>query len=71
MLGRDVEKCMRDLDESIDCCNQWRSICQKLQDRIKRRSSKPGWEPDEAIFAENEAFIGRLEQLKEICEGQL
>jgi len=21
MLGRDVEKCMRDLDESIECCN--------------------------------------------------
>lgn len=71
MLGRDVEKCMRDLDESIECCNQWRSICQKYQDRIRRRSSKSGWEPDEAIFAENEAFIGRLEQLKEICEGQL
>ena len=27
MLGRDVEKCMRDLDESIECCKQWKLIC--------------------------------------------
>ena len=30
MLGRDVEKCMRDLDESIECCNQWKTICTKI-----------------------------------------
>ena len=71
MLGRDVEKCMRDLDESIECCKQWKLICQKIQNRIKRRSSKKGWEPDDGIFAENEAFIQRCRDLKEICEGQL
>ena len=31
MLGRDVEKCMRDLDESIECCKQWKKICTKHQ----------------------------------------
>ena len=30
MLGRDVEKCMRDLDESIECCKQWKKICTKI-----------------------------------------
>lgn len=27
MLNGDVEKCMRDLDESIECCEKWRNIC--------------------------------------------
>lgn len=27
MLNGDVEKCMRDLDESIECCEQWIKIC--------------------------------------------
>lgn len=71
MLGRDVEKCMRDLDESIECCRQWKEICTKIQRRIILRSSKPGWEEDDGIFAENEAFIQRCRDLKEICEGQL
>jgi len=71
MLGRDVEKCMRDLDESIECCKQWKLICLKIQARISRRSSKQGWEIDDGIFAENEAFIQRCRDLKEICEGQL
>jgi len=30
MLGNDVEKCMRDLDESIECCKQWKDICTKM-----------------------------------------
>lgn len=71
MLGRDVEKCMRDLDESIECCKQWKEICTKIQKRIILRSSKPNWEEDDGIFAENEAFIQRCRDLKEICEGQL
>jgi dynein heavy chain, axonemal len=73
MLGNDVEKCMRDLDESIDCCQQWKEICIKAQRRIIRNSSKPNWniEGMSAIFAENEAFIQRCRDLKEICEGQL
>ena len=71
MLGRDVEKCMRDLDESIECCKQWKEICTKIQKRIINRSSKANWEEDDGIFAENEAFIQRCRDLKEICEGQL
>lgn len=35
MLNGDVEKCMRDLDESIECCNQWRVICTRTQKIIK------------------------------------
>ena len=57
MLGRDVEKCMRDLDESIECCKQWKKICTKIQKRIIKYSSKPDWDQDDGIFAENEAFI--------------
>ena len=73
MLGNDVEKCMRDLDESIDCCMQWKDICIKAQRRIQVHSCKPSWNMDNmnAIFAENEAFIQRCKDLKEICEGQL
>lgn len=29
MLEGDVEKCMRDLEESIDCCKEWKQICLK------------------------------------------
>ena len=71
MLGRDVEKCMRDLDESIECCRQWKEICSRIQLRIIKKSDKKGWELDDGIFAENEAFIQRCRDLKEICEGQL
>jgi dynein heavy chain len=76
MLGDDVEKCMEDLDESIQCCQQWKEICTRHQYMIKTYSStreKNPWEldKDDTIFAENEAFIQRCRDLKEICEGQL
>lgn len=74
MLGNDVEKCMRDLDESIDCCQQWKEICTLAQQRIIEYSeSKNKWDMTKmnTIFAENEAFIQRCKELKEICEGQL
>lgn len=73
MLEGDVEKCIRDLDESIDCCKQWKTICQRTQQLIRKYSSRQGWtlHEDETIFAENEAFIQRCKDLKEICEGQL
>jgi dynein heavy chain len=35
MLNGDVEKCMRDLDESIDCCEQWIKICTRTLKIIK------------------------------------
>jgi len=27
LLGRNVDKCIVDLDECIDCCKQWKDIC--------------------------------------------
>jgi dynein heavy chain len=71
MLEGDVEKCMRDLDESIQCCKQWKTICLRMQGMIKKYSSRPNWTLDknETIFAENEAFIQRCKDLNEICEG--
>jgi len=38
---------------------------------IKKYStrSESGMEKDDTIFAENEAFIQRCKDLKEICEG--
>jgi dynein heavy chain, axonemal len=74
MLGDEVEKCMQDLDESIECCKQWKAICTRTQKMIKKFSTSPiPWTllDDDTIFAENEAFIQRCRDLKEICEGQL
>ena len=73
MLEGDVEKCMSDLQESINCCREWKNICLKSQKMIKKYSSRKNWEldSDETIFAENEAFIQRCKDLLEICEGQL
>jgi dynein heavy chain len=73
MLEGDVEKCMQDLEESITCCREWKNICLRQQELIKKYSSRKGWEldTDETIFAENEAFIQRCKDLLEICEGQL
>jgi len=73
MLDGDVEKCISDLNESIDCCRQWKTICINQQTMLKKYSPKTGWEldQDETIFAENEAFIQRCKDLIEICEGQL
>jgi len=74
MLSGDVEKCMRDLQESIDCCKEWKNVCQHHQMMIKKYSTrKDNWDldKDETIFAENEAFIQRCKDLMEICEGQL
>lgn len=38
---------------------------------IKKYSSRGGWPlaDDDTIFAENEAFITRCKDLKDICEG--
>lgn len=72
MLEGDVEKCMRDLDESIACCQKWKIA---LQNSSGNMNKVPGrkWQLEEkdTIFAENEAFIQRCKDLKEICEGQL
>jgi dynein heavy chain len=60
MLGRDVEKCMSDLDESIECCKQWKEIADHKMRMIKQNSTRAEhWdlEKDETIFAEIDAFI--------------
>lgn len=66
---------MRDLDESIECCNEWKRICTESQKTIIKYSNNPDrkWklDSDETIFAENEAFIQRCKDCKDICEGQL
>lgn len=73
MISGDVEKCMADLQESINCCKQWNAICREHQRLIKKYSSRKNWklDEDETIFAENDAFIQRCRELLEICEGQL
>ena len=74
MLGRDVEKCIADLTESIDCCEQWKEISEHKMVMLKLHSNrKEHWdlEKDEQIFAEIDAFIQRCRDLMEICEGQL
>lgn len=59
MFGTNVEKCIADLDECIECCNQYREISKKMQRMIAnysvRKDSDLGKE--DTIFAENEAFI--------------
>jgi dynein heavy chain len=60
MLGRDVEKCMSDLDESIECCKQWKEIADHKMRMIKQNSTRAEhWdlEKDETIFAEIDVFI--------------
>ena len=44
-----------------------------MQKMIKKYSTRKesGIDKDDTIFAENEAFIQRCKDLKEICEGQL
>ena len=68
MLTGDVEKCLSDLEESIECCKQWKIICTETQELIKkytpqinisRNSSRRNWVSDDTIFAENDAFIQR------------
>lgn len=60
MLGRDVEKCIADLTESIDCCEQWKEISEHKMVMLKLHSNRnEHWdlEKDEQIFAEIDAFI--------------
>jgi dynein heavy chain len=63
MLDGDVDKCMRDLEESVTCCNEWKRICSRSQLMILKfgKSSGKEWNlaSDDTIFAENEAFIQR------------
>ena len=73
MYGANVEKCIADLDECIECCNQFREISKKMQRMIiqfsNKKPSSTNNNKEDTIYAENEAFIQRCRDLKEICEG--
>jgi dynein heavy chain len=74
MYGANVEKCIEDLNECIECCNQFREISKKMTRMIMTysfRKKECDLGKEDTIFAENEAFIQRCRDLKEICEGQL
>lgn len=78
MLNGDVEKCMRDLDESIECCEQWIKICTRTLRIIgEYTTSTAKWDidptklKDASFFQETIGFQGRCSELKDICEGQL
>lgn len=59
MLDGDVEKCMRDLDESINCGNEWKNLCLKNQELITKYSTRPNWDvkKGETIFDQIDAFV--------------
>jgi dynein heavy chain len=70
MLDGDVEKCMRDLDDSIDCGTSWKDIYNKNTIVINKYGKE--WKiKSDSIFAQIEAFVQRCNDLKEICEGQI
>lgn len=72
MYGANVEKCIEDLNECIECCNQFREISKKMTRMIMTYSFRKkdcDLGKEDTIFAENEAFIQRCRDLKEICEG--
>ena len=59
MYGANVNKCIADLDECIDCCNKFRDITKKMQEMIGKFSTKVNSDlgKEDTIFAEIEAFI--------------
>ena len=73
LLEGDVEKCMDDLNDSINCGNKWRQIYTKTEELIRKKSKGKGvWDFNhKSIFAQIDAFVQRCLDLKEICEGQL
>ena len=79
LLDGDVEKCIRDLEESIACGEEWRRQFEKTQKLILASSPKKSFEfgkvgtknRNDSIFAQVEAFKQRCNDLKEIGQGQL
>ena len=72
MLDGDVEKCMQDLNDSIECGKQWSEIYTKTVKLIERKGKGKKWDFSKgSIFAQIDAFVQRCNDLKEICEGQL
>jgi dynein heavy chain, axonemal len=72
MLDGDVEKCMRDLRDSIDCGKNWKKIYEKTAALINKKSKTNKWDFNlNTIFAQIDGFVQRCTELEEICEGQL
>lgn len=72
MLDGNVENCMQDLENSINCGKQWRACYDRTAHLINRRTKNKGWDFNlNSIFAQVDAFVQRCHELKDICEGQL
>lgn len=74
LLEGNVEQCMQDLEDSIQCGLKWKEIYEKMEALIKKRGKgnlKWDFNNQGSIFANIEAFGIRCNDLKEICEGQL
>jgi len=73
MLDGDVEKCIKDLNDAIECGKKWREIYDKHMGIINKHSkNNRKWDfSSNSIFASVEAFVQRCSELIEICEGQL
>ncbi len=70
MLDGDVEKCMQDLQDSIDCGKKWRKIYEVTAAIVAKNNKQNKWDFNlNTIFAQVEAFVQRCIELKEICEG--
>ncbi|KRW99013.1 hypothetical protein PPERSA_11614 [Pseudocohnilembus persalinus] len=62
MLNDDVERCMQDLKDSIECGGQWRAIYQKTEKLIEKNKKKTDrkWNvSNNSIFAQIDAFVQR------------
>lgn len=59
------------LNESIECCNNWKEIYLNTQ-KMHENCSQYGWSLDRtAIFAQIDAFIQRCKDLIDICDCEV
>ncbi|XP_031567025.1 dynein heavy chain 2, axonemal-like, partial [Actinia tenebrosa] len=62
---------MLGLQESIECCEAWKEIYEKIR-RMHAKLSGHLWILDQSsIFAQVDAFVQRCKDLLEVCEGQM
>lgn len=71
MLDGDVEKCIQDLTDAIECGRKWRDIYDYYAEVINKKSERKWDFASNSIFASVEAFVQRCSELIEICQGQL
>ena len=66
-----VERSKLVLQESIDCCQTWKSVYKEVS-ALHTAYSTTEWVLDESsIFAQVDAFIQRCKDLLEVAEGQV